>query len=267
MLANVRQGARHLILMALIFWATPAFPAQVIDIPMGVDKAQRILFFPAVAGEATVILLPGGDGIVGIRDDGGAVWPNHTFTRSMTLWSKNGINAVLFDSPNGLGNHGESRNDADHLRRIAAVIDFIRKKSNLPVWLVGHSNGTLSVSNYINASPDNEKKVDGLVILGTEHRVEFKRPLKLPILAIHHVLDGCNATPIFASVRVIEAAKLSSPRADMIKLDGGREESMPCKARSHHGFLGIEDELIARISTFIRKSPDKHEAGISKKRP
>ena len=259
-------GARNLILVALILCTTPAYSADVIDISIDAAKSQRILFFPAAKAVANVILFPGGDGIVGITDDGKAARPNHTFTRSMTIWDKQGVTAVLFDTSDSLGNHGEFRNSGDHLNRISHVIAFLREKNNLPVWLIGHSNGTLSVSNYINASPENEANVDGLVILGTEHTVDFKRPLKLPILAVHHVRDACNVTPLAASVRVIDAAKTTSPRAELIRLDGGREESMPCKARSYHGFLGIEDELIGRISSFMKETIAKPQ-GLPKGRP
>jgi hypothetical protein len=101
-------------------------------------------------------------------------------------------------------------------------------------------------------SSDNEKKVDDLAILSTDRSVRCERPVKLPILAVHHLRDGCNNTPIAASARVIDAARLTSPRAELIKLDGGREIRPACKAKSYHGFLGIEDELISRISAFIR---------------
>lgn len=250
---------RAFILITLFFCTTPAFSGEVIDIPLNGGETQRILFCSAGAAKANVILFPGGDGIVGIKNDGSAENPNHTFTRSMTLWAGHGINAILFDTPGGLGDHGAQRNSTDHLKRISAVIMFLKKKNGLPVWLIGHSNGTLSVSNYINASPENENKVDGLAVLGTERSAEFTRQMKLPILAVHHLHDGCRFTPIEASIQVINAAKLTAPRAELIKLDGGREESKPCKAKSRHGFLGIEDELIARISSFIRKGTDKPE--------
>ena len=90
-----------LILSSLLFCAAPAPCAEVIDIPMPKGSPQRILFYPAPAAEETVILLPGGDGVVGIRDDGTADRPGHTFTRSMNLWEKQRINAVLFDAANG----------------------------------------------------------------------------------------------------------------------------------------------------------------------
>jgi len=242
-----------LTLSFFIYCAAPALCAEVVDIPTPKGKPQRILFYPAPAAEATVVLFPGGDGIVGIRDDGSADRPGHTFTRSMNLWEKQRINAVLFDAPDGLGRHGELRDDADHVDRITAVISWLRSRSNLPVWLVGHSNGTISVASYLNAAPGNEKNVAGLAVLGTEHSVAFKRPVKLPILAVHHNQDGCNVTPISASVRVIDAAKATSPRAELVRMDGGRQESAPCRARSYHGFLGIEDELVSRIGAFVRK--------------
>ena len=243
------------ILTYLLFCAAPALCAEVIDIPMPQGKPQRILFYPAPAAEATVILFPGGDGVVGIRENGTADRPGHTFTRSMNLWANQRINAVLFDAPDGLGKHGELRDDSDHIDRISAVISYLGSKNSLPVWLVGHSNGTLSVASYMNASPGNEKNLSGLVILGTEIRVAFKRPVKLPILAVHHNQDGCNVTPMYASAKVIEAAKATSSRAELVRMDGGRQVSPPCMARSYHGFLDLEDELIAMIGVFVRKGP------------
>jgi hypothetical protein len=41
------------------------------------------------------------------------------------------------------------------------------------------------------------------------------------------------------------------PRKQLISFTGGISEGDPCEARAHHGFNGIEDEVVARIAAWI----------------
>ena len=58
------------------------------------------------------------------------------------------FNVVVFDSPVNLpvGTlYPSSRASADHLMRIDSVVRYYKNKFNLPIWLMGHSNGVPSI--------------------------------------------------------------------------------------------------------------------------
>lgn len=76
--------------------------------------------------------------------------------RDLPYRSKVKTNIVILDSPfllQGLS----SRSDNDHLSRIESVIKFYKERFNVPIWLFGHSDGSISVSEYLNRSNDSRK--------------------------------------------------------------------------------------------------------------
>lgn len=74
------------------------------------------------------------------------------------------------------------------------------------------------------------------------------RPSCAPIVPVRR--HGCLKTRP-ESVSRIKAGLVNAPRAEVRMFSGGREESNPCKAMSHHGNLGIEDQVVEAIAAFV----------------
>jgi pimeloyl-ACP methyl ester carboxylesterase len=223
--------------------------AQVFDVPYGGDAPTRTLLVPAKNPKALVILFPGGEGRPQISENG-EIKSQHTFIRSKSLWAQYGIDAVLVDSPYSLGNsRNNSRGTKDHQQRILSVIKFYQNR-NLPIWLFGHSMGTVSVTEFANDVIENQKLISGVIIAGSYRSISLSKEFKLPALGIHHELDGCSATPLSATKSALEGRD-NSTKSKFIMIEGGKSEGDECQSFSYHGFNQKEDELVKVSADFI----------------
>lgn len=224
--------------------------AEIVNVPYQNGDATKTWLNPVDAPRALVILLMGGDGKVGIFDNGSAR-SNHTFVRSQVLWAQYGIDSVLVDSADDLSIKGGGRLADDYQNRLLSVVNFYKEKFHVPVWLFGHSNGTVSVTEFVNRF-GNKNVISGFIVAGTEQSAILKESSKLPTLAIHHIQDTCRTTPISASESLIKSRPLGT-RAEFITMDGGISTGNVCWALAYHGFNQKEDELVKHSAEFILK--------------
>lgn len=224
--------------------------AQVFDIAGGDDAATRTLFIPAGSAKALVLLFPGGGGVLKLTDRGTTA-NTHTFVRSKDLWAAHGIDAVLVDTPYDLGNERfDRRLQPDHQKRIEAVVAFYKDKTGLPVWLFGHSRGTVSVTRFASRGRDAEKMIAGVIVAGTVYSASLDTAAALPVLAIHHRHDSCRVTPVSASESIVNSRPVDSRKA-LVLIDGGQTAGDACMSFAHHGFNQNEDELVDAAARFI----------------
>jgi pimeloyl-ACP methyl ester carboxylesterase len=225
--------------------------AQVIEVASRPGAVPtKTLLVPASNAKATVLLFPGGGGMLNLRPDGSTA-SAHTFVRSIDLWQQYGINAVLVDSPDELGNtRSHSRLSRDHQARIAEVVTFYQDRFRHPIWLFGHSMGTTSVTGYANLQKGKPAGIEGIILAGTNNTATLDRDVILPTLAIHHRNDGCRFDPVRNSESIV-GSRQKSVRTKLALMDGGSSAGDPCGAQSFHGFLGLEKELIEVAANFI----------------
>jgi hypothetical protein len=73
--------------------------------------------------------------------------------------------------------------------------------------------------------------------------------IKLPLLLVHHVDDGCTGTPYRNAERL-------ATRFPLISVRGGKPaESPPCEPFAPHGFLGKEAETVDAIAAWMLGKP------------
>jgi len=238
------------VLLSLAF-ANFIVSAEVISVPYQNNDPTRTSLIAVENPKALVILLMGGDGKAGIFDNGSAR-SNHTFVRSQGIWAQYGIDSVLVDSSDDLSIKGGGRLTDDYQNRLLSVVNFYKDKFHVPVWLFGHSNGTVSVTEFVNRF-GNKNTISGFIVAGTEHTAILKDSTMLPALAIHHVQDTCRVTPISASESLIKSRPKGS-RAEFITMDGGISTGNVCWQFAYHGFNQKEDELVKVSAEFILKN-------------
>ena len=227
--------------------------SQVFDVPYKEDAPTRTLLLPVQNAKAVVLLFPGGPGVLNLKDDG-STKNVHTFVRSKNLWAQYGIDAVLVDTPYGLNSGTKHlRSIRDHQQRVLHVVNYYREKLKLPVWVFGHSMGSVSVTEFANGGKDQEKLIAGVIVAGTYQTASVDSDIALPVLAIHHVEDGCASTPMGASERIIER-RPKQYAAQIIRLDGGVSEGDVCGSKAYHGFNEKEPEFIKAAAEFILKN-------------
>jgi hypothetical protein len=76
-----------------------------------------------------------------------------------------------------------------------------------------------------------------------------------PTLIVVHKLDAYAYTPALSAYRSRSLLR-GADRVDIKTLEGGeRGASAPCNAKSHHGFLGIDDKVVSTITGWLEKLP------------
>ena len=212
---------------------------------------------------ANVILFAGGKGKIGVKDWGIKKTGNF-LVRSRELFLGKGLDVAVIDAPSDKkdedGMFYGFRTSLEHVADVNAVIDYLRTRNNKPVWLVGTSRGTESVAHIaINTT----KKIDGVVFTASITEKNGKgravtemdlSKISVPVLISSHKKDHCDITPP-RGAKKIKKKLTSSPRIEIKMYTGGNKPvSKPCKAKSQHGFYGIENEVVNDIVEFIKNS-------------
>jgi predicted alpha/beta-hydrolase family hydrolase len=219
--------------------------------PMGTERAA---FLPATGGRATVILLAGGEGIVPI--DGAGNSGNQNFLiRTRSMWTAYGINVVILGSPNNASLLG-GRSTPAYVQALGAAVDFARSRANVPVWLVGTSQGSTGAAN---GAAHLGTKVAGVVLTSsvtranrsgeTASNVELSA-IAVPVLVVANSGDTCSASPP-ADAQTLLASMPAAPRKEVVLFESNAIRSPPCEALSPHGYMGIEASVIQRIASWI----------------
>jgi hypothetical protein len=158
------------------------------------------------------------------------------------------------DHPDGMAD--AFRAGAEHAADIRAVIaDLGKRFPGAKIYLVGTSRGTISVAHLGVTLAD---VVAGAILTSTVtrgsrngealSRFDFGS-LEVPTLFIHHVDDGCPASP-YAAVAALAA------RFPVVAAEGGLPpESGPCDPLAPHGFYGLDDGVVAVMRQFMLGEP------------
>lgn len=228
---------------------------------------QKYLLIKPDKPVASVILFAGGKGALGLYEVAGDVemnWGEGNFlVRTRDMFAEQGLMVAVVDAPSDQqskkGMLGGFRNSEEHVTDIDAVIKDLRSRLNIPVWLVGTSRGTESSANIAIHS---KQHPDGLVLTssmsvenakGTAVTEMALDKVTVPTLLVAHTRDACKKTPP-EGAEEIKNMLTNASKVEVKMFSGGDEPlSKPCKAKSYHGFLGIESEVVKYIADFIKK--------------
>jgi len=236
-----------------------------IDTPRGVKQAF-ILIEPE-APIASVILLAGGHGALGLKSPTEMEWGERSFlVRSREKFAAHKLIVAVVDAPSDREDGMDSafRMGNAHAGDLGAVAAYLKELADVPVWLVGTSTGTWSAAWGAIAADH----VDGLVLTSTitRPRAHWKlaqthsdgvaslplEEITLPTLIMAHESDTCDITPPDGASKLRNRLQNAKP-VEIVLLSGGEAtQSEPCEAMSRHGFLGVEDEAIEAITKFIK---------------
>ena len=236
---------------------------KVVDISTRPNVTQRMVVLSPKNPKAAAILLAGGHGGLQISADGSFAWGKGNFlVRSRQLFADQELMVVVLDAPSDRQKApylSGFRGTREHVADLKAVIAWVRKQADVPVWLVGTSRGTESAA-YAATSLTGKDGPDGLVLTSTilSDSKEYAVPglpldrLRIPVLVVHHVEDGCSHCP-YKEISKLTEKLGNSPRKELLPVQGGISRGDPCEAWSHHGFNGIESEVVKNIGTWMLK--------------
>ena len=136
----------------------------VTDLPLEDVGSQRVLYAAPANPRAALVMLPGGNGMVEIGNDGSIRRMGGSFLlRTLPLWQAQGFAVVVLTPPNGMSLLGYRHTPA-YAANIAQAVDFVASRANVPVWLVGASQGSTAA---VNGGARLGGKVAGIILLSS----------------------------------------------------------------------------------------------------
>lgn len=224
------------------------------------SEISQTMFWQGKNPKALILFIPGGDGFIGLKpnDQDNKRAFVQTLKRITDPSQTSGrLDLVLLDSPSPLSpnqRYPADRTAKDHMIRIESAILFYKQKTGLPVWLLGHSNGGISLSEFVQYAQKNNKLnlISGVIASGVRNESDFDPPINFPMLFIHNKNDGCNNTsPETAYKTYQHVKKFNQSTTEYISVESGQSQSgNPCTSGFHMNF-GADDEYANDIEKFI----------------
>jgi len=251
----VRRARAVLVFAALLATAALADDGLVV-IPTrpGVKVGYWMMERPGAV--ATLLLLPGGEGGIGMR--GGRPASTNFLVRSRDLFAARGFNVAIVGKPTDHDDLDEVfRATPSHVEDIGRVVEKLHAQYGKPVWLVGTSRGTISAAA---AAIGLGEAIAGVVLTssitlpGDPNAVQnlALAKIRVPVLVMHHKRDSCRATPPAEAPLILEALT-GSPAKKLVMVDGGGGPyGGACQPMHWHGYIGMEQEAVDTIADFIR---------------
>ncbi len=247
--------------VAFMAGAVAQTPPRVVDLPTRPGVTQRLLVLAPPSPKAAVVLLAGGHGGQQLSPEGAIGWGQGNFlVRSRQAFANQGLLVAVLDAPSDRQAPpflGGFRQRPEHSADVKAVIAWLRTQAGVPVWLVGTSRGTQSAA-YVATELVGADAPDGLVLTSTILRDDRSRAvpampleaLRIPVLVVHHEQDGC-ALCSFAEIPALMDKLGHAPKRQLLAFTGGDSSGNPCEAFAHHGFNGIEGDVVKQVAAWI----------------
>jgi len=227
----------------------------------GVDEPVLLSMASAQQKPKRILMLfPGSDGIMKIKQKGAAVWfrllGNYLIRARARFVDAEGI-AVSVDMPSDqyCCANDRFRLDEQHAADVGAIISALSARfPGAEFYLVGTSKGTVSAA-AIGAKLG--PGVAGVVLSSTVtqetrkgeglSRFDFGS-LKVPVLLVHHKSDSCHVTPYYAVEKIAQEHRF--PLVTVTGSAGARGDD--CQAFSYHGYAGRETQVAAAIMQWVK---------------
>jgi len=237
-------------------------PAQATDRLIQLSSRPEVSvsywWMPQKNATATVLLFSGGTGGIGFRE--GVPQSQNFLIRSRDEFAKAGFNVALMGNPRDMPKMLPAfRQSLEHLLDVRSVVQDIRQRSDVPVWLVGTSQGTISAAA---AGISLGAAIEGVVLTasltgqqpgGSVSELPLEQ-LRVPVLVHQHAKDSCKLTPPYLAERLVGQLNAARVKKYMLVSGGSNPTGDPCQALHYHGYIGMEAEAVEQISSWI-KSP------------
>lgn len=229
----------------------------VLDLPLPDGSHQRVLLAKADHSKGTLVMLPGGDGDVGLERDGDIRHDDNFVVRTRALWNERGYSVVIPDTVDGANLRGQ-RASPGYADRVGRLVAFAHQQLAGPVFLLGTSQGSIAAMN--GAAHARAGTVAGLVltesvsVMGGSGETVFDahpQDVRVPALVVANRDDRCDVAPPAAAPR-IAAAMTASPAVQVLEVRGGVTQSRKdCGSLTPHGYDGIEHPVVSSISDWL----------------
>lgn len=237
----------------------PVAGERVVDLRLGDGVNQRALYDAPPRPRATLVMLPGGTGEIGLRRDGDLRHADNFVVRTRADWVARGY-AVLIPDTIDRENLRGVRSSPAYGRLVDDLAAYAREQAPGPVFLMGTSQGTIAAVN--GAAHARPGLIAGVVLteavsvpgrLSTETVFDADpQGVRVPVLIVANRDDACRVAPPDMAPR-IAASLTHAPDVRIQSVSGGTQRSdRACGSLSPHGYYGIEPEVIGGIAGWLR---------------
>jgi hypothetical protein len=236
-----------------------------------------VVIAPKSPPTAAVILLEGDVGVINLggTPENPEIESQGFLARNADLFASGGLLVALVGAPSDYeeGIDLGYRVSAEQSEDVAAVIDWIDDRVSLPVWVLGMSLGSYSATNSairLNRSLDgyavcsaSTAPTGGPLAGGGILLMPGFAEISMPALVVGHAGDECPGTPSAGVALIAEALTGASPIAQRVFTGGSpRPEASSCGPVSHHGYYGIEDEVVTYMACIIASPAEGEDCVI-----
>lgn len=237
--------------------------SHLLNIPLADGNQQRVLFVAAPHPKATIIMLPGGTGDVGLSRDGAIAHNDNFVVRTRNLWVARGYAVLIPDTVDHTNLRG-LRSSPQYAHLVNQLIKLAHKQATAPVFLLGTSQGAIAAMNgAAHAKPGRLAGViltESVSVMGNSHETVFTADpagVRVPALVVANSDDKCNIAPPNMAPK-IAAAMTNSPHVEVLIVSGGLNQSkQACGSLTPHGYDGIEEKVVGLISNWIENNLPK----------
>jgi hypothetical protein len=243
---KTRLAAATLAAVFLPVQAIGATTSKVVDIPLVGGLTQRILHVRPDAPIATIIAIPGSNGILSIQNDGSMPSRAGECTppaRNRLAFADRRFALAFVDANSAGAVYGFSD--------ISAVVSYVRSVDNVPVWIMGGSNSTgITVDLAVNL-PDEVPA--GMVLFSPNAgSVSIEGAMRRPGFVIYHAYDSGQS-----GAAVYDALTAATPRGVAV-FTGGSNDGC-----GFHLFNGLDSEFVAKTADFMTQYNPAQQAAAN----
>jgi len=234
-----------------------ASPDRVLDLPLPDGARVRVLYSTPATVKATIVMLPGGSGEIGVERDGEIRHGDNFVVRTRALWGAAGFALVIPDTVDRSNLRG-LRSSPHYAGLVDRLIQFAHIQAGGPVFLLGTSQGSIAAMNA--AAHARAGSLAGVVLtesvsrMGGSHETVFDadpQDVRVPALVVANRDDRCDVAPPQDAPR-IAAAMRNAPDVRVLEVAGGDTESdKDCGSLTPHGYYGIESEVVGAIVRWL----------------
>ena len=202
-----------------------------------------------------LLVIPGGNGVMKLsqKSDGTITHAIRTnlFVRLSSFFRERSIGLAFIDVPSdhsdGIG--ATFRKDKAHLTDIESVAKDLKDHyPSAKIYMGSSGSGGISA---LFAARTAGANLSGVILTGADYNqlhAYDHSGIKVPVVALHHLEDGCDSSPFLEAKEVAEKYSFL-----LVPFTGGKPDTDkdPCASLSKHGFIGLEKQVATTIDDWM----------------